>query len=614
MKNPIQSIDRRNRTLWANRNKLGKKAIEIAKENLQLSRKNNYVNGEAESLTYFTILSYWYTKPCNYLKNLYKALDLISGIDKPLLLSRICNCLAIINDHYGDYEKAREFGNKSMLFAKQVNAKPELADALTTIGQLQMRVEDFQTALSSFNKALKIRGEIGDKSAISSSYNLIARNYTLQHDYNRARLNYTKALQIRLEIGDKIGLPWTYLGLATVAVEKTSFSEAISLFKKGLNYNEPIGNKRYELVCKMGIAEAFFREDNIDEAKIEIDSVLKTAKRLKLKPVEMEIYALLAEIEERQEDYKASHANLKKHFQLKEQLFNAEVGNRIRNQQIKFSVEKARRKSEIHRLKNVELKNALDAIEVKNEEILDSIRYAKRIQTAILPEQDTIREHLKSAFVIYLPKDIVSGDFYWLRKKQDRVYLALADCTGHGVPGAFVSIFGKIGLDKVLNEKRSSCPSRLLYRLNQVLSESLGASQSKITDGMDISLLRIDMHNKVVEFAGARGILYLARGKNLKVYNGDRHSLENSEDKPEFTKHCIACEKGDRIFTFTDGIVDQFGGPENKKFLKKRMKELLIASNHLPLAKQKQHIYKTIETWRGKAEQTDDITLIGIEF
>ncbi len=266
--------------------------------------------------------------------------------------------------------------------------------------------------------------------------------------------------------------------------------------------------------------------------------------------------------------------------------------------------------------KEVEKQNELLA--EKNKSITDSINYAKRIQTAILPPGKTVSQYLGNSFVLYLPKDVVSGDFYFVDKIENKVVFAAVDCTGHGVPGALMSVVGFNYLSQAVSEKKISKPSEILKFLdmgvNQTLRQSVG---SGVNDGMDLSLCSLDLNSLELEFAGAFNPLWLIKKSSQNVcceIKADKFPIgTNINGKAdEYTNHFLNLEKGDTVYLFTDGFADQFGGPRGKKFKYKPLQEILISMQNHSMEKQKEILISTFQQWRGELEQVDDICIIGV--
>ena len=273
-------------------------------------------------------------------------------------------------------------------------------------------------------------------------------------------------------------------------------------------------------------------------------------------------------------------------------------------------------------------------IERKNKDIIDSITYAKRIQDAILPSNDMFTRELPQTFVLFDPKDIVSGDFYWLATKDNKSLFAAVDCTGHGVPGAFMSIVGYNLLDKIVGEYGITEPAEILNELSKGVEDTLrtGTEKQEIKDGMDITLCSFDKTTGIMEYSGAYNPLYIITKTKLEIINGDEIEPnmidENglmlfeikadrfpigsfSDSNSKYTNNSIKLSKGDTLYLFSDGYADQFGGPKGKKFRYKQFKQLLLSIYEKPMDEQKETLEKTMNDWKGDFEQIDDIIVIG---
>ncbi len=273
-----------------------------------------------------------------------------------------------------------------------------------------------------------------------------------------------------------------------------------------------------------------------------------------------------------------------------------------------------------------------EIIEQKNKDITDSINYAQRIQQAILPTEEELEKIVDDAFVFYQPKDIVSGDLYWASvvrptgpdgQTRKLSVLAAVDCTGHGVPGAFMSIVGHTILEQTVTEPTVNTPSDALDYLNRGVIKTLKQKADvdfSIKDGMDIALCAIDMEARVMDFAGANNPVYLVRNGELLQYAGDKQPIgAYLKESHPFTNHRIELQQGDMIYLFTDGIADQFGGPRGKKFKYKQLQELLVNNAARPVKEQRDTIANALSQWMnyptpggGKYEQTDDMLIIGV--
>lgn len=247
--------------------------------------------------------------------------------------------------------------------------------------------------------------------------------------------------------------------------------------------------------------------------------------------------------------------------------------------------------------------------------VTDSIRYAKRLQESILPPERRIKEMLPETFVYYRPKDIVSGDFYWFERIDDKVVFAAVDCTGHGVPGAFMSLIGHNGLNQAAKERNRSRPSEVLADLNRIAYEALhkDREQYMVRDGMDMALCSYDPARGVLEYAGANCPLYIVREGQVLPFAPDKNAIGSFDlNGHAFTDHRIRLQRGDMVYIFSDGYADQFGGPRGKKFLYRRFRELLVEISGQTADQQRNLLNDAFNAWRGAHEQVDDILVIGM--
>lgn len=252
-------------------------------------------------------------------------------------------------------------------------------------------------------------------------------------------------------------------------------------------------------------------------------------------------------------------------------------------------------------------------IEEKNKDITDSIVYAKRIQDALLPSSEFVARLFPANFILFRPKDIVSGDFYWAAHNEDRVYFAVVDCTGHGVPGALMSMIGSNILDHIVNEKKLTRPSEILDQLHEDIVSTLKQREdTDRKDGMDIALIAVQ--GNTLSFAGAHRPLWIIRGGELIEYKGNKLSIGGTHHNAgeKFAEHRIELHPGDSAYLFSDGYADQFGGESGKKFMTKRMKELLVRVATLSMPEQKREIEAAFQEWMGGASQVDDILVVGV--
>jgi serine phosphatase RsbU (regulator of sigma subunit)/CHASE3 domain sensor protein len=295
------------------------------------------------------------------------------------------------------------------------------------------------------------------------------------------------------------------------------------------------------------------------------------------------------------------------------------------------------RKNESYKL---EIKKAKTETDLKNQEITSSINYAKRIQSAILPDLSTYNQILPRSFIFYQPKDIVAGDFYWVVKQEDVIYFGVADCTGHGVPGAMVSVVCHNALNRSVREFGLKSPAKILEQTRELVIETLEERDDVVYDGMDIALCKLNLKTGEIEYAGANNSLYIIPKSSATAFTNDNNNLEGANysihdgkgnsklieikaDKQPiaryhkaepFTNHKIRLQEGDSIYMFTDGYPDQFGGEKNKKFNYRRFRETLLQNADIDMSLQKNELTRSLKDWMKEMEQIDDICIVGIQF
>lgn len=262
-----------------------------------------------------------------------------------------------------------------------------------------------------------------------------------------------------------------------------------------------------------------------------------------------------------------------------------------------------------------ELSQQKEILQEKNQEILDSINYALRLQKAIIPTAAKVKSALPNSFVYFKPKDIVSGDFYWMNELENKVLIAAIDCTGHGVPGAMVSVVGANGLNRCVKEFNLKEPAAILDKLTDLVKETFESGEDKVKDGMDGALISIDLKNKSIEYAGANNPLWIIKeeGELIEI-KANKQPIGDFDFRKPFENHQIQLSTGDQVYIFSDGYVDQFGGPKGKKLKYKTLKTHLESNRHLSMDEQLVLLDQTFEKWKGNLEQLDDVCVIGVKF
>lgn len=263
-----------------------------------------------------------------------------------------------------------------------------------------------------------------------------------------------------------------------------------------------------------------------------------------------------------------------------------------------------------------EIETKRSELQLRNKELTDSMNYARRIQAALLPAEHHIRRIFPDHFIYYRPKHIVSGDFYWISERDEKYFIAAADCTGHGVPGALMSMIGLELIQKIVNELKVDDTDQVLMTMNRELESAFFKEESGkalIKDGIEMSICIIDKNTKVMEFSGAFLPVYIVRDDKLIEIKGDKKNVVQSFAMVSFSRSTFTLQEGDILYLFSDGYADQFGGPENKKFMYRRLRHILLTISKYPLTDQQRILDETIVSWMEGHDQIDDIMILGVK-
>jgi serine phosphatase RsbU (regulator of sigma subunit) len=567
----------------------------------------------------------------------------------------------------GDYVQSLNYFNKSMDLAKKNGYKRPLAYALHTMGDVYCAQKEFDKALANYKEAAKIAEELQDKQRLAEVYNGMGNAYRLSGKNDLAFECYNRCIKLSEEAGNQNSLALSYNGLGTLYQDKKQFGEALDYFQKAYEISELSGNKGQLCDDLRDMAECYFGLGEFGKAKEASEKALTTAQEGQLMEIIKQSAFMLYKINSKQNNPAAALKMLSLYIETKDSLSNEEqvkqfaaVEYAAKEQGLKaeqkakedtYKAEQARKEEELKRQKTIryaftigfvlvlalvvivyrnlrenkrknriiteqkkEVEHAKELVEEKHKEITDSINYAERIQRSFLATKEMLDQNLKEYFVFFRPKDVVSGDFYWAYKlSAGNFALATADSTGHGVPGSIMSLLNITSLEKAC--EHSSQPAEILNHTRKTIIERLkkdGSSEGG-KDGMDCSLISFDFANKTMTYAAANNPVWVVRGNELLEFAPDKMPVgKHDKDQVPFVQHIVQLQAGDMVYTLTDGMPDQFGGPRGKKFMYKQLKELLISISTLPSAAQKEKLNEAFDQWKGPLEQVDDVTVIGI--
>lgn len=527
--------------------------------------------------------------------------------------------------------EARKYYEKSIEIELELGNSYNANEALANLGIIHRHLGDFNKAIECYEQSLKVSEGLGEVQSEALIMGNIAALYIEMKKYDEALVYAEKSLKIAKEINLMNTQMYQYLNLSRAYEGKRDFNRALENHKKFVEIKDSLYTSEKNKYIQELDTKYQSEKKQIEIEKLESEQLLKE-EIIERKDSEnrkqriiiitsiagffvVVIFAILL-------------------FRLFLQKKKANLMLKIRNEEI------LQQKEEIKTI-NDQLTDAFDTLKAKNKEITDSIYYAKRIQSAVIPESDKMKELLGDYFVFFKPRDIVSGDFYWVSEIENRIVIAVADCTGHGVPGAFMSMLGTAFLNEIVNKEYITNPAIILRRLRKSIIRALKqksgedevreflTSEESVKDGMDIALCSIGKENGDLQFAGANNPVYIIRNMDLpevpeaiKTEGGNKRLYELKGDKmpiaiyvtmDKFREISVRLEKGDRIYMFSDGFADQFGGEYGKKFMNRSFKKMLLESSDMEMKLQKVFIEKTFNEWIGNYSQIDDICILGTE-
>jgi serine phosphatase RsbU (regulator of sigma subunit) len=543
--------------------------------------------------------------------------------------------------------------------AKVKNLKKAIASIYGNVGTVFQSMPDHKQALTYFEKSYNIFKEIDNKKGMAMVKQNMGISYTYI-DIDKSMACQWDAVKILEEVGAKIPLGNAYSSLALALKNKKEYNKAIEYELKALKIFEEVNYQKGMSGANGGLATNYLYLKDYKTAKKYAEAAMDLQNKYGIIEHVEETSFILSEIYSGLGDFKNAYDFHLRYSKIKDSLSTTEKEKDVLRQTMNFDFKKkeladsllvaedkkitlvqlkqektqrfalyggllltvlfgififnrfrlTQKQKHIIEIKNKETEEQKAIIEEHQKETIDSINYAKRIQYALLANNDMLNQNLQEHFILFKPKDIVSGDFYWATTHQNKFYLAVCDSTGHGVPGAFMSLLNIGFLSEAINEKNIVKPNEILNYVRKRLIESIGVDGQN--DGMDAILVCIDKIENSISYAAANNDPILISYNKLIELPKDKMPVGKGEKADSFTLHTIEYKKGDALYLYTDGFADQFGGPKGKKYKYKQLNELLVKNYNLPISKQMEILDKNFSDWKGDLEQVDDVCVIGI--
>ncbi len=618
--NVTEKVDAINLLAFEIRNSDTQRAISLCKQAQQLSAEINYADGNATALTNE---GFCYVQITNYelgMEKLFEALPIFEESKNEKGIAQVHYNLCLIYFRLSDFNSGLDNIIKALAYFQKVNDKAEIARCYFQMGFLYNSLNDSTSAIEYFNQSIELSRENSNKAVEGASIMGLGQVYLNVKEYDKSGVYLLESMAIREQIEDWRGYAAALNAYMTLCFETDRYKEAEEISIKGIKLTEELGDKMGVSRFMLDLGKIYFKQNKIKEAEQTILNALEIAEKINLRMAMGPAHSSLSEIYELKGDFENALKHYKIFHKVKEEMLNTTAAMKAKSIQLISKIENAQQEAEINRLKNVELKNAYNIIAKKNKDITDSLNYARRIQQAKLPKREEILSTLPQSFVLFKPKDIVSGDFYFFQNRIENnsqlIFLAAADCTGHGVPGAFMSMIGSERLDDAVLQTLNV--SEILKQLNKGIKASLRQSDSEEStkDGMDISLVSLNLQDIIsLNYAGANRPLWIIRKgiEEVEEIKATKKAIGGyTDDTQDFESHEIKLQKGDIFYLFTDGYADQFSGRDGKKLMTKKFKEILLTIQDKTMKEQELFLSDFIENWKSGAEQVDDILIIGV--
>lgn len=640
------------------------KALLYFNEGLKLAERLNFKKGIADLYHNAGVIQYLISDYKNASEFYEKALDIRKEMKDIKGMASTQNNMAVIFRIQGNYEKALEYYMMSYKNEETFGITKGMASALTNIGIVYYSLKNYDKCIEHYKKALVIAEKLDEKKNIALTLNNLGLAYDDKGDVELAIETYIRAQKLLEEIDNKKGLASTTNNIGLLYERKGKLEKALEYYVKALQMNIATNDLEYISNSYHNIGSCYKNMGQFEKSFENYKKGLEIAQENGILNNVSLCYSGLSELYKAMGNYREAYDYYLKFADTKDSIFNTENSQRIIEMQTKYETEtkekeivllqkdKALQEADLANQKLLSYlifgglilalvffavlfnrfrvikaqKNIIEEqkliMEEKNKDITDSINYAKRIQEAMLPFDNRIRQSLKDYFILFKPKDIVSGDFYWFMEKNGKIIIAAVDCTGHGVPGAFMSMIGNDLLNNIVGNLGITDTDEILNELHKGIRYALKQDETDSRDGMDISVVQFSLtHNDsedreiILQYSGANNPLWIVKKNenSLQEIKATKAAIGgHTPYDQQFAKNEIILHKGDMVYLFTDGYADQFGGPNGKKFKYTRVKDKLLEYSRLDPPHQKEKLDKEFESWRGELEQIDDICIIGV--
>lgn len=623
---------------------------------LSISEQANYKRGMAVSNALFSGVFLNRNNNSLAIQYAFKSIELYREINDTTCDNYLCN-LNTIGTAYsilGLYNKSLEYYLKALSIAEKINNRKGTINFNTNIGSLYLSKFEYEKAESYYLKSFSLTNKNKDTLSLYPNVflGLAEINYNTK-DLNKSLYYYNRFMNIATFTNDSGDICSANIGIANIYKQQKEYNKSIKYLNNSLLFKDDERNS----ISYSSLADVYKEKGKYKLAEINYNKSLSISKEIQYTELTANTYKKLYQLDSCTHNYikYMEHHNLYTIY--RDSLYNIENEKKMVSTELNYNFDKQKseikfKQDELNKINELKsnrqnviitsivivlilliilstfiyksylnknksnklIKHQKELVEEKQKEIVDNITYAKRIQSSIIPTVDYISKYAKNNFVMYNPKDIVSGDFYWATELNNVFYIATADCTGHGVSGSMMSMLCISALNETVNHRNITNTGDILNDVRKEIIKSLNPIGNEgVNDGMDCVLCAFDFTNKTLQYSASNNSFYIIRNNEIIVCKADKMPIGLGIKMDSFNTNVIQLQTNDVVYMFTDGYADQFGGGNNKKFKYKQLEQLLLSINSLGMAEQKSILNETFNSWKGNVEQTDDVLLIGVK-
>jgi serine phosphatase RsbU (regulator of sigma subunit)/Tfp pilus assembly protein PilF len=635
--------------------------IKYGTDALELARSLKYQKGEAYALKYLGMGYFIQGEYISAMDFFHKALEKFELIKDKKGIANMLSNIGVIYNNEGNDAKALELYLKSLGISEEINDSVRVVTALINIGLIYSKKETtIDKAKENYLKALGISEHLNYMIGIGTATVNLGELLFLKGEYKEALFYFEKSLEA-YRSGKTGNIPYTLINIGKIYSKERYYQNAFKYLEEALEISKQNNSKLEIGQALIALANTCLQKGDSQKALEYFEQAEQITSEIGAKYERSETYDGLARTHAKRKDFIKAYRYQIKESVLKDTLFAETSQLQVNQLQMQYEIETMLKENEVlkrdvklretknrvqmlaigflflgflliavftiliarankqRKKANIELVEKNELITSQKQAITDSIVYALRIQKAVLPSEELLQQLVPEYFILFRPRDVVSGDFYWYAKVENQLVITVADCTGHGVPGAFMSMLGMSLMKEIVLKEYITQPDVILKRLRREIIRSLGqrGALGEQKDGMDISLCSINTETNVLQWSGANNPLFIIRNGELIKLAANKMPIGYYDIMDKFTLHEMQLLDNDIIYLISDGFTDQFGGPENKKYMSHRFRELLLSISDKPMDQQNILLEKNLDEWinfnNKKHDQTDDITILGLK-